>query len=572
MTPRPSRRTWPAGTTPGGNRRSGTPPSGPSLFGTSPFGGAPWRAPLLAAALLHAGTAGAQFNPATVTHEPAAMAERYPDPAVRYDTPAFRPGRADFTTHAEVMAFAEQLQRESPHARLEIAGRSQGGLAVPLLVLSAWGTLDAARPTVLVLGQQHGNEPAGGEAALALARLLAGPRWSLLDRVNVLILPRANPDGAERFARTTANGIDVNRDHLLLRTPEAQAIARVIAAHRPQVVLDLHEFTVAGRWADKFGAMQKLDAQVQPATVGNLHEGIARWAGTEFVDRLHAQWAAHGLASGPYHTTSSANPLDRTVSMGGVQPDTGRNTAGLRPAISLLVEVRGVGLGRAHLARRVHAHVVAATTVIDTAAALGPRLVEQVKRAERETAERACRGEMVIAARHTPARQTLTMLNARTGADLAVEVDWRAAEPLQVERTRPWPCGYLLDATTSRDTLDRLALLGARWQPVQRRARWQLERYVVTAENSGQRQDARGAIDDGGGGIRSLQVQTEAVAETVEPGTIYVPLDQPLAPLIAAALEPDSQSSWAASRLLDITASGLRRVREPPRPAWLGAR
>jgi hypothetical protein len=539
----------------------------PSLRATPP-----WGAPLLAAALLHAGPAGAQFKPEAVVHEPAAMAERFPDPAVRYDTPAFRPGRADFTAHAEVMAFAEQLQRESPHARLEIAGRSQDGLPLPLLLLSAWGTPDPARPTVMVIAQQHGNEPAGGEAALALARLLAGPRWALLDRVNVLILPRANPDGAERFGRATTNGIDVNRDHLLLRTPEAQAIARVIAAHRPQVVLDLHEFTVAGRWVDKFGAMQKLDAQVQPATVGNLHAGIAQWAGTEFVERLHAEWAAHGLASGPYHTSSSAKRDDRTVSMGGVQPDTGRNTAGLRPAISLLVEVRGVGLGRAHLARRVHAHVVAASTVIDTAAALGPRLVDHVRRAERDTAARACRGELVIAARHTPTRQTLTLLDARTGADLALEVDWRAAEPLHIERTRPWPCGYLLEEKAGRDVLDRLALLGARWQPVQRRARWQLERYVVTSEASGQRQDARGTIDDGGSGIRALQVRTEPVSETVEPGMVYVPLDQPLAPLIAAALEPDSQSSWAASRLLDIGASGLRRVREPPRAAWLGAR
>ena len=49
---------------------------GNSPCGPAPFGVLPWRAPLLAAALLHAGAAGAQFNPATVTHEPAAMAER----------------------------------------------------------------------------------------------------------------------------------------------------------------------------------------------------------------------------------------------------------------------------------------------------------------------------------------------------------------------------------------------------------------------------------------------------------------------------------------------------------------
>ncbi|MGI4777632.1 MAG: hypothetical protein ACRYGA_05870 [Janthinobacterium lividum] len=39
---------------------------------------------------------------------------------------------------------------------------------------------------------------------------------------------RANPDAAARFARVSSSGIDVNRDHLLLRTPEAQAIAAAV--------------------------------------------------------------------------------------------------------------------------------------------------------------------------------------------------------------------------------------------------------------------------------------------------------------------------------------------------------
>jgi len=38
----------------------------------------------------------------------------------------------------------------------------------------------------------------------------------LLDRINVLIVPRANPDGGEAFVRDTAVRIDMNRDHLLL--------------------------------------------------------------------------------------------------------------------------------------------------------------------------------------------------------------------------------------------------------------------------------------------------------------------------------------------------------------------
>ena len=42
-----------------------------------------------------------------------------------------------------------------------------------------------------------------------------------------------NSDCGQRFARATQNGIDVNRDHLTLETPEAQAIARVVLDWSP---------------------------------------------------------------------------------------------------------------------------------------------------------------------------------------------------------------------------------------------------------------------------------------------------------------------------------------------------
>ena len=68
---------------------------------------------------------------------------------------------------------------------------------------------------------------------------------------------RANPDGAEAGRRTTANGIDVNRDHLLLQTPEAQAQAILMRNFVPIVAVDAHEYTVVGRFLEKFGAVQR---------------------------------------------------------------------------------------------------------------------------------------------------------------------------------------------------------------------------------------------------------------------------------------------------------------------------
>ena len=63
-----------------------------------------------------------------------------------------------------------------------------------------------------------------------------------------------------------------------------------------------------------------------------------------------------------WYYTTTYDMQDRRVSMGGVVPDTGRNIAGLRNAISFLIETRGVGIGRAHFTRRVYTHVVAMRT------------------------------------------------------------------------------------------------------------------------------------------------------------------------------------------------------------------
>src|SRR6218665_593147 len=84
------------------------------------------------------------------------------------------------------------------------------------------------RPTVVLIDTQHGDEPAGREALLVVSSELAqGLLEPLLDRINVVVVPRANPDGAQAGTRVTANGLDMHRDHLLLDTPEARAPAPV---------------------------------------------------------------------------------------------------------------------------------------------------------------------------------------------------------------------------------------------------------------------------------------------------------------------------------------------------------
>jgi hypothetical protein len=90
----------------------------------------------------------------------------------------------------------------------------------------------------------------------------------------------------------------------------------------------------------------------------------------------------------------------------------------------------------------------------------------------------------------------------------------------------------------------------------------QAETWRETARASVARPDARGGVDDGLG-PRLVRVITDAVPLPVPAGSWWVPLDQPLAHLVVAALEPDTPGSWFAQRVLPALASAARVMAVP---------
>ena len=126
-----------------------------------------------------------------------AVKSRYPDPSQRIDTPAFAPGKTGYTSYPEMMAFVQRLARGSRNLFVRTAGQSQEGRTIPALILTNAGRFTGPdlrtlqRPIVFLVGQLHGNEPAGGEAMLALAQSLSsGEMRPLLDRISVVMMPR----------------------------------------------------------------------------------------------------------------------------------------------------------------------------------------------------------------------------------------------------------------------------------------------------------------------------------------------------------------------------------------------
>jgi len=512
------------------------------------------------------------ITPLPAPSVPPAIAARFPEPSLSFATPAFEPGRSTFTTNAELRAIVRGLERGTTLGERATAvevlalGASQAGEPIEALAFSrppappaVAGSAAARRPAVVLLAGQHGDEPAGSEALIVVAQELAAGRLaSVLDRVDVVVLPRANPDGAASFARAAADGTDINRDHLLLQTPEARAIARLLVQAAPVVVLDLHEYPVGPEFAAKFGGVQRFDALLQYATVANLPQFVTKASEEWFRAPLVAGLRSAGLSVDWYATVSS-DPADKTLTMGSVGPQVGRNASGLRNAVSLLVETRGGGMGRVDLKRRVQTHVVAVTNVLASAAKHADDLVKLRQFVDRETASLACRGEIVLEAAPTPSEYATSMLDAATGEVRRLTVTWQSALQLRTLKSRPRPCGYWL-AQSESEAVQRLRLLGVEVQQLDEAAELRGENYRETGR------EPVAAVEGGSanaGAATRLKVQMQPALLDVVAGSYYVSLEQPLAHLAVAALEPETPASFAANGVIGAVAREARILSRP---------
>ncbi|MCJ7798210.1 MAG: peptidase M14, partial [Polaromonas sp.] len=240
---------------------------------------------------------------------------------------------------------------------------------------------------------------------------------------------------------------------------------------------------------------------------------------------------------------------------------TGRNVNGLKNAVSLLVETRGVGLGRLHIQRRVHTQVTALTSVLTSTAQRASELGQLRPYIDKEVSALACTGEAVVESAPTPAQYELTMLDPASGADKTLVVDWDSALALRIIKARPRPCGYWLSAA-SGTAAERLRLQGVQVMRIAEFGSILGDRYRETSRAAAERQDVRGAMN---GGAPTIQVQVGLTRGLVDAprGSYYVPLNQPLGNLVIAALEPDTQSSFFANRVLDGLQSTVRVMAEP---------
>ncbi|GAA1172970.1 hypothetical protein GCM10009584_12450 [Ornithinimicrobium humiphilum] len=266
-----------------------------------------------------------------------------------------------YTTDAEEVELMTRIAADSPRVRLESLGTTYEGRPILAAVVgNPPGTPQqiAKNGSVLLAGNVHGTERSGREAGLTMLRRLAfsDEQWvtDLLSTTTVIIVPTQNPDGQANSQRSNISGQDLNRDHILLRHPEALGIAKVIRDYQPDIIVDAHENPGAGTDI-QFLWPRSLAVESNLFTYNQMLVGRGS---------IYAKASEAGISPGQWGTHRVDN-WETLLS----------NVSGLKNTVGLLVEVpwgatsahpaEGVQGGPENLRRRTAAAYWAFETILD---------------------------------------------------------------------------------------------------------------------------------------------------------------------------------------------------------------
>ncbi len=144
---------------------------------------------------------------------------------------------------------AAPLANQARGFEIEQVGHSAEGRPLRHVV---WGR---GETSVLLWSQMHGDESTASMALADLFRFLGEhPEHPLVQRLHqrttLHFLPVMNPDGAARFQRRNAQGIDINRDARALVSAEARALHDLRERVKPAFGFNLHDQQVGHRAGD----------------------------------------------------------------------------------------------------------------------------------------------------------------------------------------------------------------------------------------------------------------------------------------------------------------------------------
>lgn len=497
---------------------------------------------------------------------------------------SIKPERTSYretSRYTDVMEFVRRVTDRHPLMHLTQLGYSLEGRELPAVVV---GRVDDGGPVAVrgsgkirlfIQANIHAGEVAGKEAAQLLLRDIArGGHSEWLDSLVLIVAPIYNADGNERIRltnrpyqhgpiagmgqRANAQGLDLNRDHMKLESPEAHSLVRFWREYDPHVVMDLH--TTDG---SHHGYRLTYAPPLHPDTDSTIVEVLRESWFPAVTRELERKYGWH---YGLYGFLPYREDAERGWYTFSHQPRYNTNYVGLRNRFAILSEAYAY----ATFEERVLATLRFVEETIEFAYHSASLIGEAVTRAD---AVDVTGSSLTLSAEYERTGpepilmgEVVELRNPYSGRPMLRRVDVRRPEKLPVFGTfRPTetgraPAAYLVPGDMEA-VLRLLDDHGVRWATLSAPRRLVVERFTIDSTRIADREYQ-------GHRERTLHGEYESLEIELTAGTAVVPLRQPLGRLAFALLEPRADDGLVNWNVLDDRLDGASHYPILRAPEW----
>ncbi|KAJ3535471.1 hypothetical protein NM208_g7119 [Fusarium decemcellulare] len=426
---------------------------------------------------------------------------------------------------------------------------SEEGRSIPYVVLSSSdATLrfpssnTSKKLRLWMQGGVHGDEPGGDQALLAfLGKLDAEPKWaaSLLKNLDILVVPRYNPDGVAYFQRYLASNFDPNRDHTKLSSQQTRDIKRLNREFNAHISLDCHEYTASRRYGENDEYLPLQDNQFSAFKNPNVHSAIRRLGESLFVPNVHSALINHNMTVGPYVVLQTPQELRLHEFVTDVKGDV---AVFLGQGLAFLSETRGIRLGNQHFKRRTAAGLVAVEAVAQIASDNADIIYDTIEKARADFIVND--QEIIITDYPRWANKSWPFIEAETGDIVQVAVQFGNNTPPIANLTRARPEAYVFSKAWSH-VAELLRIAGVQVDELQTDFGGQVEAFnITTAVVESKKYE----------GTARTTVTTEVSIKTINfpAGAYWVSTRQQNAAQAFVRLEPENIDSFASFNILPV--------------------
>ncbi|KAM0193865.1 hypothetical protein ACHAPI_007530 [Fusarium lateritium] len=368
--------------------------------------------------------------------------------------------------------------------------KSEESRSIPYVVLSTSKSLLQTTPMsgnstnkvrVWMQGGVHGNEPAGEEGLLALlGKMDNEPDWalSILEKLDIMVLPRYNPDGSAYFQRLLATSFDPNRDHTKMASQQTIDVKALNLKFNAHVHLDCHEYGANRALVhENTTYVPSQDSQFSAFKNPNVHTDIRSMAETLFVPKVAQALEEKNLTTNGYVVASQTEDGNGIRLQDFVTDTRGEVTVFMGQGLAFLSETRGIGIGDENYKRRTTAGMIAAINVVQIAADNAELVYETVEAARADFIT----NDQEIIVREQPRWESATwpFINAETGERTDVPVLFGNNTPPANNLTRARPEAYIFSRAWS-GVAERLRAVGLEVNELAVDFEGEVEAYNIT--------------------------------------------------------------------------------------------